>query len=80
MDEMKDEIKIGSWVKYTQPVVKDPFSGDIYVGGEVYAVVVGKLDNYVSITWKEDDESGESDVPVFKRVTVNTIYVKLICP
>lgn len=80
MSETKDEIKIGSWVKYSLPVIKDPFSGGIYVGGEVYAVVVGKLDNYVAITWKEDDEGGESDVPVFKRATVNTIYVKLICP
>lgn len=77
-----EEIKIGSWVKYSQPEVKDPFSGGICVGGEVYAVVVGKLDNYISITWMEDaeGEDGKDKVPVFKKCIVRTDFVELVCP
>lgn len=77
-----EEIKLGSWVKYSQPVLKDPFSGGICVGGEVYAVVVGKLDNMVSITWMDSTpREGEEDiVPVFKRCIVRTDSVELVCP
>ena len=77
-----EEIKIGSWVKYSQSVVKVPFSGGICVGGEVYAVVVDKLDNYIALTWKEDakGEDGGDAVPVFKKCIVRTDFVELVCP
>lgn len=72
-----EEIKIGSWVKYSQPVIKDPFSGGYVVRDDVYAVVTGKIDNMVTITWME---GGEDMVPVFKKCIVRTDFVELVCP